>query len=329
MARSLADATILPVPGAYALAMQATLVAGRWPNKLLTLALYYNSMHANHVNGQDDLNDFIVNNADQRASCHPNAIMFMNLVSSVNPGPLFPGDDVFGLAPHGKNGNAAQADVATGQTAMMLDEHAIWVKYGAHSFVLLTGRANHIESFEGWAGHPHGYFFHQSVCQEPDDLGHPRVANSRPTRATARDAIGDLISANVDERRDAVNALSRAGHGGFGGHHAGPAPGVDIHVTPTAAVATVKERFKRRLVGAGYYRAAAKERLHANSVVCCHCQASVINRVTASTGRWRECTTCNRHYCRQCKHLLSSHFRFLGIGTRVRVCDCGQDTQRI
>ena len=317
------------MPGAYALAMQATLVQGRWPNELLTLALYSNGMEANHANGQDILNDFIVNNPDQRASCHPNAIMFMNIVSNQNPLQLFPNDDVFGLG-NGKVDGAAAADVLAGQNALALDNRAIWVKYGLHSFTLITGTSKTIESFEGWAGNPVGYFFHRSVCQEPDDLGYPRVLNSRPTRAQASTALGNLISTNHATRGIGANRLSRAGHGGFGGHHNGdPVPGIDIHVTPTRGLNAIKQEFKRRLTAVGFFRAAAKERLHAGRYYCCHCQAHLMNRLAAQTGRWRECLTCGRHYCRQCKHLLGNHFRFFGIGQLVRICDCGQDTQRI
>ena len=179
------------MPGIYASAMQNTVVQGRWPPKMLTIALYYNTLSGNnHGLGLNDVNDQMLNNPGAHASCHPNAIMFMNIVSTAVPA-LFANDDVFGLG-DGKRDGAAALDVAAGQLALTQDYKAIWVKYGLHSFTLMTGAAGErVESFEAWAGHPIGYFFHRSVFEEPDDLGYPRVADSRPTRAEASAALGD------------------------------------------------------------------------------------------------------------------------------------------
>jgi hypothetical protein len=288
--------------------------------------LHYNVLHQNHQLGQDAVNVFILS-PNLTASCHPNAIMFMNVVSNAN----FVNDNVFGLLPNGKHDAAAAADVLAGQNALVVNDRAVWVKYGAHSFVLLTGQNNVLESFEAWAGAAGGYEFHRSVCVEPDDLGFPRVVGARLllTRAVGAAALADLLDANHVVRGVAVNSMSRAGHGGFGGHTpASAVPGIDIHVANMHGIAQFGLNVRTRLIAVGFYRALVVE--HAQGgLVCCHCQIRVGSRPLAHNGRWRECGTCNRHYCRQCKHLLASRARATVFHTRVRICDCTAGTARI
>jgi hypothetical protein len=308
------------------MAMQQALQIGRWPNVLISSMLHYNALHANHLAGNHVMNDFILS-PNLTASCHPNAIMFANVVA---PG-SFPGDNAFGLLPAGKQDGAAAADVALGQAALGVNDRLVWVKYGLHSFVLLTGHHNILETFEAWAGGGGGYEFHQSVCNEPDDVGHPRVVGGRLllTRAIGAAALADLIDANYLVRGVAANRMSRGGHGGFGGHTFGSAaPGIDIHVVNSAGLAAFGLELTRRLVPVGFYRALAVQRAQ-GGLVCCHCQVRVANRPAAHTAVWRECGTCNRYYCRQCKHLLLSRARRTVFHTRVRICDCGQNTSRI
>jgi hypothetical protein len=312
------------MPGAYAMSMQQILAAGRWPDELLTTMLYHDTLHANHPNAA--MNTFIVD--PNLPSCHPSAIRFMNVL---NPG-LFPGDDVFGLG-DGKVGGPAAGDVLAGQAAVQLNDRAVWVRYGGangHSFVLLTGHAPALESFEAWAGGGGGYFFHWSVCNEPDDLGHPRVVNGRLalTRLAAVAALGNLLDPSHLVRGAAVNLMSRAGAGGFGGHALGLAvPGLDIHVTVSQGLVGFANTVRTRLRAVGFYRAQVIEHMQGGRV-CCHCQVRVATQALAHTGRWRECATCNRHYCRQCKHLLASQPRPTLLHTRVRICDCGGNTAR-
>ncbi len=318
------------MPGAYALCMQQTLVAGRWPNLLLNAMLYHDTLHANHALGLDIVNNFILD--PNLPSCHPAAIRFMNVV---HPG-LFAGDDVFGLG-DGKHDGAALLDVQAAQLAVQQNDQAIWVRYGGangHSFVLLTGHAAHLESFEAWAGQGGGYFFHQSVCDEPDWLGYHNGHRVHPrntlTRNAAQAALGDLLDPDPAVRGDAVNWLSRAGAGGFGGNALGAAvPGLDIHVTASQGLAGFGNTVRTRLRAVGFYRALAVEAVTPACRCCCRCQGTVATNALAHTGRWRACGTCNRRYCRQCKHQLLSRARTTVFHTRVRICDCGQNTARL
>jgi hypothetical protein len=299
---------------------------GRWPEELLTLALHCNTMREN-FNHQNHINNYILYMSDDaQASCHPNAIMFMNIVSQANyPNDEEPAVQVVGDAALNNHINPARAAVLT-------DDKAIWIKYGAHSFVLLTGKQDRVESFEAWAGgnpdHPSYYRFHQSVLQEPDSLGVPRVADSRPTRAQAREAIGWLMSDSVAERRQAVDRLSRAGHGGFGGDDEGdPAPAVNIHIVGMVNESEFRRRIKKRLVDAGYYIQLAIQDQQPGRLVCCHCLRYVNGAIGAANWRWRGCEHCGRYYCRQCKQLLS--FGIIGTITRTRGCECGRNTHRM
>lgn len=306
--------------------MQQALVAGRWDPVLISSMLHYNALQANHVGGMDVMNDFILS-PNLTASCHPNAIMFTNMLA---PG-TFPNDNAFGLNPLGKHDGAAAADVALGQAALALNDRVVWVKYGLHSFVLLTGNDNVLETFEAWAGAAGGYEFHRSVCIEPDDVGHPRVVGGRLalTRAVGHQALADLIDPDHAVRGAAANRMSRGGHAGFGGHLPGsPPPGIDIHVANSAGLAAFQLVVTTRLTAVGFHRALAIQRAQ-NNLVCCHCLAAVADRPAAHTAVWRECATCHRNYCRQCKHLLASRDRPTLFHTRVRICDCGANTARI
>jgi len=314
------------MPGIYATAMRSIMMLGRWPEELLTLALHCNTMRDNFNRGEHINNYLLFVSEDAQASCHPNAIMFMNIVSQANyANDEEPAVQAVGVAALTNHINPARAAVLT-------DDKAIWIKYGDHSFVLLSGKHDRIESFEAWAGgnpvNPSFYRFHQSVLREPDSLGVPRVADSRPTRALAREAIGWLVSDSVAERRQAVNRLSRAGHGGFGGDNDGdPAPPINIHIENMVNESEFRRRMKRRLTEVGYYSQMAIQNQHPGRLVCCHCLHYVTSAINAQTLRWRRCDHCGRYYCRDCKHLLS--FGFIGTITRTRGCECGRNTHRM
>lgn len=313
------------MPGIYATVMRDVKVQGRWPDQLLTLALHCNTMRTNFNNHDHDFTYQLYRTPDAQASCHPNAIMFMNIVSRAN----YPNDETPAVQVVGQ---AALANhIAPAQAAVQTDGKAIWVKYGAHSFVLLTS-GDPIESFEAWAGgdpqNPTFYRFHQSVLEEPDSLGVPRVHNARPTRAQASEAIGWLVSDDVHERRTAVNRLSRAGHGGFGGTHQGqPAPAVNIHVEDMVGVGEFRQRIRQRLIDAGYYIQMALQDNYAGRFYCCHCLHYTHGANGARGLRWRGCDDCGRYYCRRCKRLLP--FGFKGTFTRTRICECGRNTHRM
>lgn len=314
------------MPGDYARTLHDIQVQGRWDRQLLSLMLYRNAMV---VSPRDwPLNETLL--GGNLASCHPAAIRFMNVV---RPG-LFPNDEVFGLA-DGKIDAAAQADVNLGVAAVNQNDQAIWVRYGGsngHSFVLLTGHSNTVESFEAWAGEDGGYRFDQSVLDEPDRVGHPRADRSVvSTRAAIATALQDLLNPALPVRTAAVNLMSRAGVGGFGNNALGAnVPGLNIHVAASQGLAGFAQTVRSRLQDVGYIRALtlylSSQR---NTYVCCHCQAAVLSRQAAQTARWRECTTCDRHYCRQCKHLLASQPRPTLVHTRVRICECTANTARI
>ncbi len=314
------------MPGIYATAMRAVAEQGKWPHGLLTVSLHRNTMKNNFDRNDHSLNYLLVSTEASQASCHPNAIMFMNLVSQANyANDETPADQVVGDAARDNHVNPAKL-------AVMQNNKAIWVKYGAHSFVLLTGGHDRIESFEAWAGgNPANlsyYLFHRSVVEEPDSLGVPRVPNSRPTRTRAREALGWLLSDDFMERRAGVNRLSRAGHGGFGGDDEGSAvPSINIHIEDMVNENVFRTRLKSRLVEVGYYRQMAIQSQHPGRLYCCHCRRYVNSRADAGTSRWRECTHCHRNYCRECKHLLP--FGFWGTITRTRKCECTQNTQRM
>jgi hypothetical protein len=315
------------MPGAYATALENLIRVGRWPGSMLHKMLYRDTLTGNHPNWQ--LNTFI--HGPNLPSCHPTAIRFMNVI---HPG-LFPGDDVFGLG-DGKIGVAAQGDVDAAVLAANQNDQAIWVRYGGsngHSFVLLTGHANTVESFEAWAAGHGGYWFNQSVINEPDLVGHPRQdRNLVSTRAAIAVALQDLLDPNLVTRTAAVDIMSRAGVGGFGNNALGAnVPGLDIHVTPSQGLAGVIVDVRQRLIETGHICAYTRYRSSGDTVyACCRCQGEVVGQAAARTARWRECGTCTRRYCRQCKHLLASRNRFSRLlQTRVRICDCNADTARI
>ncbi len=301
------------MPGAYAQIMLQQQMAGRWPVDLITLMLHYNTMHGNFNAGMPELNYQMLTDANVLASCHPNAIMFMNMVCAAP----YAND----MAPAVMVGDAAAAvHVAAAQAAVLLDNRAIWVKYGSgeghsHSIVLLTGTSNIIEPLEGWAGAA-GYFFHESVV-EADTLGGARN-RPRPTRAAASTALGNLIAAGADDglglREAGWDALSRSG-AGYAPRDGQPIR-ICVHVENMVDEATFRTTVRRRLEGVGYYKARAVERFR-RLFACCHCQTTTWYRWMAHNWGWRECATCHRHYCQLCARLL------LVVGDS---CDCGQAT---
>jgi hypothetical protein len=268
--------------------------------------LHYNTLEKNFTNSDQESNLYLVNNDVAMASCHPNAIMFMNVVSQAGyandeePAPLRVGDP-------------AVQDVVAAQAAVMQNDKAIWVKYNLHSFVLLTGEGGEVESFEAWAAQRQPYMFHLSVLNEPDDLGLPRVTG-RPSREQAREALGWLLSAEVEERKAGVNRLSRAGHAGFGGSGKDdPIPGINIHIADMVDIATFQKRVFERLLAVGFYRQQALESSRGRKLVCCRCQGVASARGEAARDKWTECGACARHYCRRCDERL------------VDLCDCRRD----
>lgn len=326
------------MPGVYAAALENLIRTGRWPESMLHKMLYRDTLTGNHpiavahgplplpLNWQQ--NTFI--HGANLPSCHPTAIRFMNVI---RPG-LFPGDEIFNLG-DGKIGAAAQLDVDAAIAAVNQDDRAIWVRYGGtsgHSFVLLTGHANTVESFEAWAGGAGGYWFNHSVIDEPDGVGHPRQnRNLVSTRAAVATALQNLLDPNLATRTTAVNTMSRAGVAGFGNNALGAhVPGLNIHVTQSQGLAGVIVDVRQRLIDTGHICAYTRYRSSGNTVyVCCRCQGEVAGQAAARTARWRECGTCHRRYCRQCKHLLASRNRFTRLQTRVRICDCNANTARI
>ncbi len=325
------------MPGTYAQIMLDAYQAGRWPLKFISLMLHYREMHNNHEASQHSQQRLKIEDENGWASCHPNAIMFMNVVSNAG----YENDDTVGTMAEGQQ---AANYVNAGRTALALDNKAIWVKYGSsenhsHSIVLLTGRANQVECFEGWAGkeeipkaeleearrrsgnpnlthRDRGYQFHWSV-QQADELGGARN-RQRPTRAEARTALEDMISDAVAEREDGWDRLSRssAEYAPRQNEHA------EIRVEAKDMVSTdaFRDEVKRRMKAVGYYAAASVEKTHNfQQLVCCHCQAVALSRDYASGAHWRECVMCIRHYCSSCaQHVLANN-----------VCDCGEDTAAV
>lgn len=297
------------MPGAYTQIMLHQQMGGRWPLDQITLMLHYNTMQGNFNAGMHDLNYQMINDTQALASCHPNAIMFMNIACAAPyPNDMEPAVMV--------RDAAAGVHVAAARAAVLLDNQAIWVKYGSgeghsHSIVLLTGTADRIEPLEGWAG-ADPYFFHQSVV-EADTLGGDRD-HQRPTRADARTALGNLIADNEADREAGWDALSRSG--------AGYAPRdnevthICVHVENMVDQATFRSAVRQRMLMVGYYKAQAVERFR-RLFACCHCQTTTWYRWMAHSWGWRECATCNRRYCQQCARLL------LVVGDQ---CDCGQPT---
>ena len=294
------------MPGPYAQAMRSQLGKGGWPPALLTLMLHYNTLKRNFTDNEHGSNLYLVDSGVAMASCHPNAIMFMNVVSRAGyandeePAPPL-ADDL------------AARNVVAAQAAVMQNGKAIWVKYGLHSFVLLTGDGGEVESFEAWAAQRKPYLFHLSELVEPDDLGLPRVPG-RPSREQAREALGWLLSPDVEERKAGVNRLSRAGHQGFGGSSKDDSiPGINIHIADMVDVATFQKEVFDRLLAVGFYRQRALESARGRRIVCCRCQAVASSRAEAAKDKWTECGTCARHYCRRCNDRL------------VHNCDCASD----
>jgi hypothetical protein len=292
---------------------------GRYPAELLSFMLDYNDLRVNYNNNNHDINYLSLTNVWLQASCHPNACRFMNIVTNAAYNEA--------QAPNLVQGHAAALLVAAAQAEVMQDSRAIWVQYGAHSFVLLTGYNDQIEPLEGWAGNPFGYPFYLSVCRDADttgvlydtNTGRPildadgdiqRTHQGRVGRDEAREALGWLISNNFAERVTGINRLSRAGLGGFGGfHHAHGAlvvdqpPELNIRFAPMVDLGTFRTRVAERLNAVGHYRQKAIESQFANYLVCCHCQT----KARYFTGNWRECTQCRRHFCPTCKRLLLGH----------------------
>lgn len=312
------------MPGIYATAMRSVLIQGYWPRKLLSFALQRNDMKANYDAGDHWANATMLNDMAW-ASCHPQAIRFMNLVSdldySEDAAPVNLAYDEDAMTNH----------VQPAMAAVVSDRKALWVMYGGHSFVILTSGGG-VEIFEAWAGGArrreleYYYCFHQSVLEEPAVVGIPR--HRLPTRQEARLAFQELLSDDAAERKHGQDWLSRAGHGAFGGVGQGePAPGINIHVADTVNENLFRNRLNSRLTDVGHYCQKAYEGLHPGRLACCHCLKHVNTLLEAKGGRWRECTRCGRYYCQRCKHLLS--FGFWGTMTRTRRCDCGQETRRM
>src|SRR5438093_56924 len=137
------------MPGPYARVMREERQMGRYPEFLLTLMLFRNSMKDYADEGSHDLNHtFFVVSWNTLPSCHPMALRFMNMVSDAN----YPNDEA---TSHEKRDDAANEDAAQGAAAIKEGKKAVWVTYGhheGHSFVLLSSHDDQVESFEGWAG---------------------------------------------------------------------------------------------------------------------------------------------------------------------------------
>lgn len=283
------------MPGAFANGMIASLASYRWPDQIVTLMLHYNTMNQNVHDGAEDLTYLLVTNLPTLPSCHSDAQRFMNIVTNANY-------DEANTPPNLSHGAAAAIEVANAQAAVVNNDQALWGMYGLHSFVILTGQDPQVEIFEAWAGGGGGYSFYQSVINEPDSLGVPRVHNARPTRANAAIALGELISGNVATRLHGVNTLSRAGHPGFGGHTDGsPVPGIQIRIVPMVDRAAFGNRFLDRCRWVGYWVAASMQLHGGNNLVCSHCFASQ-PLAAARAAAWVQCTVCGaRRFCANCK----------------------------
>src|SRR5262245_49622759 len=137
------------MPGPFANAMRQEQQFGRYPDYMLTLMLFRNGMEDFHNQGDygQIYNDFVVN-FTVTASCHPMALRFMTMVSDAN----YP-NDISGSNDQPGDGDAARQHAQAGANAVNNGNRALWVCYGyliGHSFVLLAGQNDPVESFEGW-----------------------------------------------------------------------------------------------------------------------------------------------------------------------------------
>lgn len=308
------------MPGKLATVLNQDVLIIPWPKDFLSKMLFHENLEANFDLDSHAFSLGIVADVRVSASCHPNAIMTMNLISDADYDEFEDSTLQFG--------DQAQAHVDTARGAIEDGDRAIWVRYGAHSFVLMSHPdTDRVESVEAWAGgHATGYPFHRSVEPQQAD----RVNTDKDE---ARAALQNLLDADPAIRRQGVDALSRAGLGGFGGVRGANHCGINVHVANLNGFDAIVQEIRSRLPDVGYWGALALEQLTGlddvkDACACYYCHKTDTRPwFTRSYHSWRECRTCKRKYCYDHKLRLVSAVD----DNRVmqRTCVCGQPTIRL
>ncbi|MCP4122372.1 MAG: hypothetical protein GY751_11515 [Bacteroidetes bacterium] len=289
--------------------------SGGYHEEGLTWLLKWDDFGNNHRNNNTLFTALAANDHAALASCHPNARAIMNLVCTDNTRPN-EGNPVL------ETGDAARNIVRRARQRVNRDNRAIWVQYGEHSFVLLTGTSNILESLEGWAlsvqgddGY-YGLWFHRCVLYRADE--------KRPTRDQAQRALRLLLEGRRSRRSEGADTLSRSGLRGFSARRAFPERGIGILWGHMLSPEAFRTRVRSRLKDVCYWVAEARIAQEHHRYYCCIC-LSVLRSNNRVNSRWRHCTSCGRYYCRACKHRLTKGWDFMGA-YRTRTCECGQCT---
>jgi hypothetical protein len=182
--------------------------------------------------------------------------------------------------------------------------------FGRHSFTLVNS-AGVVECIEGWAGTP------------PLTVGQclfHRANEIMVTVPTAQTAFGRLLSPMEATRRAGVDAISRAGLGGFGPVNAVPA--LTVSAYPLAPTATIAARYRARVNIALEWACGARQH-HRGRFTCSVCLTYHGWTRSWLGNTWGRCggAACGRIYCPTCKADLNP---FVFDGTTTRLCTCNQ-----
>ncbi len=189
------------------------------------------------------------------------------------------------------------------------------VDYGAHSFTLLN-HAGVVECIEGWAGRP-PFTVGQCLFQRADEI----LTDS----GAAQGAFAGMLSPIRANRELAVDAISRAGLGGFGNTNV--VPTLTISAYPLAQPATIAARYRALVNTALDWARDARE--HQRGRFTCSACLEFHGWTRSWFGRtWGRCgdVMCSKVYCPTCKAgLLTFQFN----GGNVPRCTCGHSVDDI